>query len=663
MLKKRYAKNEAKMLNMQRRRRRTARHDAGWRHATGSRRQDAATLRGRFLFGLIGLVALSHFLLVSQRAAAGNQNALEVEAVTVATAWSLDRAHPGDTAILAVVANVKQGFHINADEGQIRSFEDFKPYPTKIKVIDVPDMITTAAPLYPKAVPIKVQYAAGDLMSFEGQTIIYLPIQLDETIKPGKLDLNLDFEYQACAENYCLFPKKVRLAASLPVVEPGAGVLTINAELFRTYSGIPAVAASRSIHFALFNWSFSIDASSAVGFGLLLLIAACGGALLNFTPCVLPLIPIKMISLSHAAQNRQRCMLLGAAMALGVLVFWTVLGAMIALVSGVTATNQMFQYPVVTLLVGTIIAIMAAGMFDAFSLRLPNFVYILNPRQNTLWGSFGVGMLAAILSTPCTAPFMGAAAAWASIQAPATALLIFAAIGIGMALPYLILSASPALVAKMPKTGPASQLIKQIMGLLMLAAAAYFVGVGLSAGFTSPPDPPSRLYWWPVMLFCAIAGGWLAYKTVRMPAKITFKAVFSALGILLIALSAGGAVWLSDEGPIDWQYYRPEKFEIALKQHKVVVMVFTAEWCLNCKALEQGILKDPKIVALLNNESIVPMKVDLTANNPAGKAKLREVGNLTIPLLVIFAPDGTQVFKSDFYTATQVYTAVKPYVF
>jgi thiol:disulfide interchange protein DsbD len=250
--------------------------------------------------------------------------------------------------------------------------------------------------------------------------------------------------------------------------------------------------------------------------------AALGGMLLNFTPCVLPLIPIKIISLSHVAQNRRQCFLLGLAMFLGVLVFWLILGMLIALVSGFSATNQLFQYPAFTIIVGIIIGVMASGMFGFFAMRLPNFIYMINPEQDTLHGSFGLGILAAILSTPCTAPFMGAAAAWAATQPASTTLATFAAIGIGMALPYLVLSASPALVEKMPKAGPASVLIKEVMGLFMLAAAAYFIGVGLTTIFSAPPNPPSRLYWWPVMLFSLAAGGWLASTSrISMQASTT----------------------------------------------------------------------------------------------------------------------------------------------
>ncbi len=160
------------------------------------------------------------------------------------------------------------------------------------------------------------------------------------------------------------------------------------------------------------------------------------------------------------------------------------------------------------------------------------------------------------------------------------------------------------------------------------------------------------------MFFSIAAGGWLAYRTLQITSKIKLKAIFTGAGILVIGLSAWAAVRLTDQGPVDWVYYTPQRFEEATGNRKIVVMVFTAEWCLNCKALEQGVLNDPKIVKLFAREDIVPIKVDITGNNPAGKAKLNEVGNLTIPLLIIFSPTGDQVFKSDFYTVDQVYNAV-----
>jgi thiol:disulfide interchange protein DsbD len=566
----------------------------------------------------------------------------DADVVTLKTAWSVDRAQPGESVALAVVVDIKDGYHINADASQIKPFEDFKPYPTKVQVVAATGGVTIETARFPRARPIKVSYASGALISFEGRTIIYLPMKLDEQIRPGAIGLEIRVEYQACSDRYCLFPQKKLLKETLAVVESGTATSKINEALFANLFAAETAAPAGVVNFDLFG-----------------LTAALGGLLLNLTPCVLPLIPIKIISLSHVAQDRKKCFLLGLAMSMGVLVFWTGLGILIALISDFTATNQLFQYPVFTILVGAIIGIMALGMFGFFSVRLPGFIYMINPQQDSPQGSFGLGILAAVLSTPCTAPFMGAAAAWAATQTPLTTLATFAAIGGGMALPYLILSAFPNLVDRMPKTGPASEVIKQVMGLLMLAAAAYFLGVGISALLTTPPNPPGKIFWWPVMGLVTAAGAWLAYRTMRLASKKVIKTVFVSLGIILMVLPIWGALKLSGEGPIDWVYYTPERFEAAVQQNKIVVMDFTAEWCLNCKALEESVLHDPKIAALLADEDIVPIKVDITGNNPAGKAKLKAVGSLTVPLLVVFSSQGRPVFKNDFYTVNQVLDAIK----
>jgi len=581
------------------------------------------------------------------------------DVVQLETAWSLDRARPGDRAALAVIVDIKDGFHINADASQIKPLDEFKPYPTRVRVVAATEGLTIEAARFPQAVPVSVDYASGALMSFIGRSIIYLPIKLDDRIKPGFVALDIEVEYQACSDRYCLFPEKKLLNANLEVVASGTAVSRINPAQFADLETGTGESKTGPIAFRLFGWEFSVDPTWGLGRLLLLITAAFGGLLLNFTPCVLPLIPIKIISLSHAAEDRKRCFLLGLAMALGVLAFWTGLGILIARISEFTATNQLFQYPVFTILVGSIIAIMALGVFGFFSIRLPQFVYLINPRQNSLKGSFALGILAAVLSTPCTAPFMGAAAAWAATQTPLITLTTFAVIGGGMALPYLILSAAPNLVNRMPKAGPVSELIKQVMGLLMFAAAAYFLGVGISALLSAPPDPPSKIYWWPVMGLIAASGAWLAHRTLRIVSKKNARTIFVGLGILLVALPIGGAMRLSAEDPIDWVYYTPGRFEEAVKYKKIVVMDFTAEWCLNCKVLEQGVLHDQRITRLLAQDNIVPMKVDITGKNPAGKDKLKAVGSLTVPLLVVFSPAGNPVFKSDFYTVNQVMDAVQ----
>jgi hypothetical protein len=277
------------------------------------------------------------------------------DVVQVKTAWSVDRARPGDPVALAVVIDIKDGIHINADVSQVQPFEDFKPYPTKVQVIAATEGVTIETARFPQAIPVKVDYASGALISFIGRTIIYLPMKVDEQIKPGIFELELRVEYQACSDTYCLFPQKKRIKETLSVVESGATTSKINEELFANLFSGAMASPSGVVSFNLFGWQFSINTSSGFGWIVLLLTAAFGGLLLNFTPCVLPLIPIKIISLSHAAEDRKRCFLLGLVMSLGVLAFWIGLGILIALVTDFTATNQLFQYPVFTILVGSII--------------------------------------------------------------------------------------------------------------------------------------------------------------------------------------------------------------------------------------------------------------------------------------------------------------------
>ena len=146
------------------------------------------------------------------------------DVVRIRTAWSADGARPGDRIILAIVADIKKGFHINADARQVQPFEDFKPYPTRVTVAEASDEVTAESPRYPPAIPIKVAYASGDLMSFEGQTVIYLPVKLADTIEPGNQRFKLVFEYQACSDTYCLFPARINIETPLAVAESGTGV-------------------------------------------------------------------------------------------------------------------------------------------------------------------------------------------------------------------------------------------------------------------------------------------------------------------------------------------------------------------------------------------------------------------------------------------------------
>jgi len=579
--------------------------------------------------------------------------------VAVTTAWSVDAVHPTGNAVLAVVLDIRKSFHVMADKAQLSQIQDFIPFPTRVWVSEATEGVLSEPPVYPRAQSFKVDFVDAPIMSFEGRAVIYLPIRLGLNTSGGAVFVKVGVEYQACAPDYCLMPQRVVHTAELPLVPRGEKIAAVNRELFSEYESRAPGDPRRFISFRLFGFGFALDPESPLTAGIILLLAAFGGFLLNFTPCVLPLIPIKLISLSNAAAaDRRRCLNLGLFTFAGVLAFWVALGGIVSMVSGFTSTHQLFQYPAFTIGVGLIIAVMAIGMFGVYSVRLPGVLYALNPRQETLAGALGVGVLTAVLSTPCTAPFMGTAAAWAATQEPAVTIATFSAIGAGMGMPSL-LAAFPRLIRRLPKTGPGSELLKQAMAILMLAAAAYFIGIGLGTLLSGPAATPGRLYWWPVMILCAAAGAWTGLRAVRLLSGKRAKAICAALGAAIVALCLYGAVRLTDTGPIAWATFTRERLDRAFKEQKTVVMIFTAEWCLNCKALEQSVWGNPELVKLVSGPSVVPIKVDLTGDNPEGRKMLQEGGSLTIPLLLIYKPDGQLVLRSDFYTATQVVEALR----
>jgi thiol:disulfide interchange protein DsbD len=579
--------------------------------------------------------------------------------VAVATAWSVDAVPPAGNAVLAVVLDIRHGYHVWADKDQLSEVQDFKPFPTRVWVSEASEGVLSEPPLYPKAQPFEVDFLDAPIMSFEGRAVIYLPTRLNVNTSGSAVSVTVGVEYQACAPTHCLMPRRVVHTAEWPLVPRDEKTAAAHRELFGEYASRETADPQRFIAFRLFGFGFALNRESPLTAGAILLLAALGGFLLNFTPCVLPLIPIKLISLSNAAAaDRRRCMSLGLFTFAGVLAFWVALGGIVSMVSGFTSTNQLFQYPAFTIGVGLIIAVMAIGMFGVYSVRLPGVIYALNPRQETLAGAMGVGVLTAVLSTPCTAPFMGTAAAWAATQEPAVTIATFSAIGAGMGLPSL-LAAFPRLVRRLPKSGPGSRLLKQAMAILMLAAAAYFIGIGIGTLLSDSAAPVGRLHWWPVMLLCAAAGAWTGYRAFRLSAGKKARSICVALGAAIVATCLYGAVRLTDTGPIAWVPFTPERLDSAFKEHKTVVMIFTAEWCLNCKALEQGVWSNPELVKLVSTPSVLPIKVDLTGSNPEGRKILREAGSLTIPLLLVYKPDGQVVLKNDFYTADQVMAAVR----
>jgi thiol:disulfide interchange protein DsbD len=593
-------------------------------------------------------------------------------AIGVESVWRTASVQQGDVAVLAVKLHIPAGWHVNVGESQWdqAAFPGFTPLFTEIKPAGSggwPAGVAAGRAQFPRPSMLKVEYVQGEFPALVGEARIYLPVRVGADVQPGKYALEVQVSYQACTERTCMAPRDVTLRAELQVAAAGADVGPVDAADFAGYvEGEAGTGQSSGPHpnplpggegitgttqgggpyagalpragaggegtggatFDFFGHSFVVGGTAVV-----LLIALVVGVLLNFTPCVLPVVPLKVLSLHQQAGDWKRSMALGLTFSAGIIAAFAVLGLLAAGLVGAVGRldwGQQFGYWPFTVALGLIVGAMGLGMMGLFTAALPQFVYRVAPRHDTHAGSFMFGVLTAALSTPCTGPMMAGALAWAARQPAWLGLLTFVVMGAGMALPYLILVANPKWVDHLPRTGPGSVLIKEAMGGLLLAVAVYFFGI---AG--KPIWGVS--YWWAVAAVVGATGAWLAGRTFFISRRVWVRGVMTLLA--LGAAAAVVAIAAAVTRPSLWRPYEPAPMTQARGAGKTVVLEFTADWCLNCKALELAVFSDPQVSARLQARDVACFRVDLTSRtNKEGWQLFDELGMTGIPLTAVYRP-------------------------
>jgi suppressor for copper-sensitivity B len=522
--------------------------------------------------------------IVVESAATPEASGASIQDVTSQTEGPMSATLTSSATSLSPSGTFSLQLEVNVDPMPDEAGKNWHFYPRKEdhKGVEVPSSIDVTAPpgfevgaiTWPP--PGLVFNAEGmPQPAYDGDTTFLIPITVLETATPGNHTIEVALSYQVCASQ-CLFPTTLSLqktvtvdgdiaAASKPrqadpeMAAKDATSLSTDATVEPAEE--PAVDGESmpgdqpeptDFQTSVFGANFGFSANSVFAVPMLMLFAFVGGFLLNLTPCVLPIIPIKIMGLTQsAAGDPHRAKVLGVAMGIGILAFWLAIGAAISFVSGFDSISSLFQRPIFGISVGLFIAFMGIGMLVDMSIQLPQAVHRINPKHDTLHGAFLFGVMTAVLSTPCTAPFMGSAAAWAT-KADNSALVIgvFAAIAVGMGWPYVLLSWYPKLVSKVPRSGPASVLVKQVMGLLMLAVAAFFGGTGVLGLVKEYPHLGQVLHWWVATALVAAMCIWLTLQTFRITTSTVKRIGYS---LLSLGLFAGMAIWSNGETADAWE--------------------------------------------------------------------------------------------------------------
>lgn len=594
---------------------------------------------------------------------------------------STPTARPGDQGVLAIIFDHDEGWHVNLNQPVVpAAMAGFTPIPTEIHP-EPADGVSFGRVQWPEPYAAEVDFMFTgkpvEFLVYAGRAVAFVPFRVADDAAPGERTLTVTVSFQACDDSVCLPPVSTEVGAAL-LIDPGAAAATpgpdfagFDPTVFAdpdAWGGsipTPAAAAGKNRFLGL----IAVPAADGpAGIAVLALLAAVGGFVLNLTPCVLPVIPIKIMTISHhAGESRGRALALGLWMAAGVVAFWAGLGVLAVGVSAFADPSRLFGIWWFTLLIGLLILAMGVGIMGAFQITLPQKVYAVNPKADTAHGSFLFGVMTAVLGLPCFGFVAGALLAGVALMPPAVVVAIFGSIGVGMALPYLVLAARPGLVKRLPRTGPASELVKQMMGLLMLAAAAYFIGSGvlalLSGRGAALPWWAKAMHWWAIGLALLASGVWLAVRTFAITRKPVPRVSFALVAALFAAVGVWAAVNRTDHLRHNfWQPYSPEAMAAALEAGNVVVLDFTAEWCLNCKTLEATVLARDPVRAELLGPGVVPMVADLTSTTAPGWETLRALGQTGIPLLAVFNPAGGEkspVWMANAYTPGQVLDAIE----
>jgi thiol:disulfide interchange protein DsbD len=418
--------------------------------------------------------------------------------------------------------------------------------------------------------------------------------------------------------------------------------------------------------------------TTAWGLALAVLGALVGGFLLNLMPCVFPVLAIKVLGFAQADTSKAQHRAAGLAYTLGVVTSFMLLGG---LMLGLRAAGEQLgwgfqlQSPLVVAglaLLFTLLGLNLAGVFE-FGQMLPSRLASLQNRHPTVNAGLS-GVLAVAVASPCTAPFMGASLGLAIALPVWQALCVFAAMGLGMALPYLAASTWPGIARALPRPGAWMLTFRQAMAFPMFATVIWLLWVlGQQTGI----DGASGLL---ALLLCVAWLVWALGLTGRTRWVLSGLAVASLLWLgsqwLPLALSDGQRDGQRDQAPSAstpgnasataagaapnaWQPWSEANLQAQLAAGRPVFVDFTAAWCVTCQYNKKTTLADARVLTDMAARQVVLMRADWTRRDPAITQALTALGRSGVPVYALYAPGRAPVLLSELPSVAEVQKALQ----
>lgn len=611
-----------------------------------------------WLLTLILLVAVSPAI-----AQSGISSEAGTEIVSVSAELQVESS---TSARLVVTANIADGYHIYA-QSQPQPFLASKISVTESSQFRIVDSFR------PDTTPLVHRHEALDVELHEFERVVNwsAPVELAPGIELSSLNVSGTVFAQACNADRCLAPKAYSFTATVTRVasQPSSSELALDAPTSEPTADELSHESSDSLKpFTLASVQTQSNSNAAGSLGMILPLAFLAGFLLNFMPCVLPVVGLKVLSfVQQAGDSRRKVFLLNAAYSAGLMSVMLVLASLAAFAG--LGWGEQFSSATFSITLAAVVFAFALSFLGVWEIPIPGLVGSAAggaDQKEGYGGAFLKGGLSTVLATPCSGPFLGSALTWAVTQPVHLTYLVFGTVGLGMASPYLLLGLFPRAVAFLPKPGNWMVTFKQVMGFVLLATVVYLMsfmpvpsvvptallllGVGVACWRLGTVvvigNRREKLKVWAdaslvTAVAAVIAFGWLQGV---MAERFERAALRLAGPVASTATIRSGAQSETTPDEISWEPFSQQRLEQHISAGRTVFVDFTADWCLTCKSNEAVAIETPEVRNLLHARGIVAMKADKTEPAPEVDATLRLLGNqaASIPFYAVFPADSPE---------------------
>lgn len=489
--------------------------------------------------------------------------------------------------------------------------------------------------IYPKP-KIRQDSILGELSEYEGNLEIRVPAEMDEEAV-GPFDFGGVFVFQACDnKGHCFPPESVSFFMNE-----------------KSQDGLVATSVILQAHETIAGSTNDSDKPAGLTerFGLAGLLFFCFiyGLFINATPCVLPLLSIKVLGfVQQAHESRSRTLMLGLSFGVGVMLFFVILGLL------ASTGKNILQFPIAVIVLGAVVMALSLSMLGVYTLQVPTSATNLEAsiQKEGIFSSFAKGALAPVLGFACTGPLLAGAFGWATQQPPHIAIIAFLITGFGMASPYMLLGANPNWLSFLPKPGNWMITFERVMGFLLIGMVILLIHPLITQ------IGPEGLEWTLAFFVVIAMACWILGKvTVLMPAMQRLRYRGSALAMIAVSafliygviypigdamarvkaerMASGSSSHDWTHG-IPWRHWNAEEVAETVRSGKMVFVDFTAAYCTNCKVNKKVAINTETFQNKMKEYGVVPFKGDNTTVDPEITAMLRKYNRPGVPLNLIY---------------------------